>query len=580
MLAAPDSLGTVAMTPKPDVRTAAEAYLVLLKARGIDWLLANAGTDFAPIIEAFSRGAQAGLAMPEPVVVPHENAAVGMAHGYYLVTGRPQAVMVHVNVGTANALMGLLNAARDNIPIFFTSGRTPITDGGRVGSRDLPIHWGQEMYDQAGMLREYVKWDYELRYGEQVELIVDRALAIAMSEPRGPVYLSLPREALAAPVEDFSYGDTPVMQAPAPPWPAPEAIEQAAGILAAAERPLIVTGRGTSTEQGYAALAGFAERFAIPVAHFWPSRLALATDHPMHVGFDSGPWLQDADAVLVLDAMVPWIPKRHVLPDDCRVIQIGPDPLFADLPMRSFPASPAIAAAVPAALDALGAALAARGLDRAEATSRRRKRITLRNADRQEALRATIEAGRGTPMGPAWISHCLDRAKDSDAVVFSELACDPAAMTFTKPGCYFSHSLAGGLGWGLPAALGAKLADRDRLVIAAIGDGSYMFANPVACHQVGEALRLPVLTVVFNNGVWNAVRKTTSAVYPDGFAARSNRMPLASLEPSPAYEKIVEASNGYGERVETADALPAALERALHAVRNEKRQALLNVFCS
>ena len=147
----------------------AEVYLALLKARGIDWLFANAGTDFAPIIEALVRGGKAGLAMPEPVVVPHENAAVGMAHGYYLVTGRPQAVMVHVNVGMANALMGLLNAARDNVPIFFASGRTPPTESGRLGSRDLPIHWGQEMYDQAGMLREYVKWDYELRYGEQVE---------------------------------------------------------------------------------------------------------------------------------------------------------------------------------------------------------------------------------------------------------------------------------------------------------------------------------------------------------------------------------------------------------------------------
>jgi acetolactate synthase I/II/III large subunit len=568
------------MAPKQDIRTAAEAYLVLLKARGIDWLLANAGTDFAPIIEALSRGAQAGLAMPEPVVVPHENAAVGMAHGYYLVTGRPQAVMVHVNVGTANALMGLLNAARDNVPIFFTSGRTPITDADRVGSRDLPIHWGQEMRDQAGMLREYVKWDYELRYGEQVELIVDRALAIAMTEPRGPVYLSLPREALATPVEDFACSERPVMQAPATPHPDPEAIEQAAEILAAAERPLIIAGRSESSERSYAALAGLAERFAIPVAHFWPSRLALATDHPMHVGFDSGPWLEDADAVVVLDAMVPWIPKRHPLPDDCRVIQIGPDPLFADLPMRSFPASLAIAAAVPAALEALGAALAVRGLDQAEATLRRRERITERNADRKEAMRAATQDSRGTPMGPAWVSHCIDGAKDEDAVLFNELACDPAAMTFTQPGCFFSHSLAGGLGWGLPAALGAKLALRDRLVIAAVGDGSYMFANPVACHQVGEALGLPVLTVVFNNGVWNAVRKTTRAVYPDGFAARSNRMPLASLDPSPAYEKIVEASGGYGERVEAAGDLPKALERALHAVKKEQRQALLNVICA
>jgi acetolactate synthase-1/2/3 large subunit len=580
MLGSPEHRGTVAMAPNQDIRTAAEAYLVLLKARGIDWLLANAGTDFAPIIEALARGPQAGLAMPEPVVVPHENAAVGMAHGYYLVTGRPLAVMVHVNVGTANALMGLLNAARDNVPIFFTSGRTPITDADRVGARDLPIHWGQEMRDQAGMLREYVKWDYELRYGEQVELMVDRALAIAMSEPRGPVYLSLPREALATPVENFSFGARPVMPAPATPHPDPAAIEEAAGILAAAERPLIIAGRGESSACAFAELADIAERFALPVAHFWPSRLALATDHPMHVGFDSGPWLENADAVVVLDAMVPWIPKRHAVPDRCQVIQIGPDPLFADLPMRSFAANVAIAADVPASLEALGTALAARGLDQAKATASRRARVTERNADRQEEMSAAIEAGRGTPMGPAWVSHCLDRIKGRDGVVFNELACDPAAMTFTEPGCYFSHSLAGGLGWGLPAALGAKLAERDRLVIAAVGDGSYMFANPVACHQVGEALRLPVLTVVFNNGVWNAVRKTTRAVYPDGFAARSNRMPLASLEPSPAYEKIVEASNGYGERVETADALPAALERALHAVRKEKRQALLNVVCT
>jgi acetolactate synthase-1/2/3 large subunit len=106
-----------------------------------------------------------------------------------------------------------------------------------------------------------------------------------------------------------------------------------------------------------------------------------------------------------------------------------------------------------------------------------------------------------------------------------------------------------------------------------------MFANPVACHQAAEALDLPLLTVVFNNGVWNAVRKSTASVYPDGHAVRSNRMPLSSLEPSPAYEKIVEASRGYGERVETPDELPAALERALHAITHEGRQALLNLIC-
>ncbi len=183
-------------------------------------------------------------------------------------------------------------------------------------------------------------------------------------------------------------------------------------------------------------------------------------------------------------------------------------------------------------------------------------------------------------MTAAWVSLCLDRAKDDGAILFNELGSDPAVMTFTRPDSYFWHSLAGGLGWGLPAALGAQLADRDRLVIAAVGDGSYIFANPVACHQVAEALHLPILTVVFSNGAWDTVRRSTKAVYPDGHAARSNRVPLSSLQPAPAYERVAAASNAYSERVEHGAELPAALERALRAIRQERRQALLNVVCA
>ena len=392
-----------------DVQTVAEAYLTLLKARGIDWLFANAGTDFAPVIEALARGAAAGLAMPEPLAAPHETVAVGMAHGYFLATGRPQAVMVHVNVGMANALMGLLNAAREDVPILFTSGRTPITEAGRLGSRDLPIHWGQEMRDQGAMLREYVKWDYELRFGDQIEKIVDRALAIAMTPPRGPIYLSLPREALAAPLADFSYHPTPRLSPAATPAPAPEAIAEAAAILARAERPLIICGRGDNTEKSFAALAAFADRFAIPVVEFWPSRLSLATDHPLHAGFDVGPWLPEADAVLVLDAMVPWLPQRHQLPEGCPVIQVGPDPLFATLPMRTFPATVAIAAGIGTTLEALSTGLdAAGGIAGAEP---RRAQILARNRERREALAATAEAGPREPMTAAWISHCLDQVE-------------------------------------------------------------------------------------------------------------------------------------------------------------------------
>src|SRR5690606_1524316 len=460
-----------------DVETVAEAYLALLKARGVDWLFANAGTDFAPIIEALVRGAKAGIAMPEPVVVPHENAAVGMAHGYYLLTARPQAVMVHVNVGMANALMGLLNAARDNVPIFFTSGRTPLTESGRTGSRDVPIHWGQEMYDQGGMLREYVKWDYELRFGEQIEAIVDRALSIAMAEPRGPIYLSLPREALAAPLDGYAFGDSPLQAAPAPPAPDLDAIDRAAAILAGAERPLIITARAGRAPGGSDALARFAERFAMPVVEFWPAQNSLPNTHPMHGGGDVEPWLAEADAVLVLDSLVPWLPAHHPLPPDCPVIQIGPDPAFTRLPMRGFPATLAIQSSVPAALDALRKALAARPEGQSAALAARHERIAARHRERREAAREAALAGDTSPMSTAWISHCLDQAKDSNAILFNELGANPEVLTFEQPGTFFSHSLAGGLGWGLPAALGAKLACPERLVIAAVGDGSYMFAN-------------------------------------------------------------------------------------------------------
>src|SRR5690606_10765050 len=142
---------------------------------------------------------------------------------------------------------------------------------------------------------------------------------------------------------------------------------------------------------------------------------------------------------------------------------------------------------------------------------------------------------------------------------------DPTAMRFEKPGSYFFTPISGGLGWGVPAALGAQLANRNRQMIATVGDGSYMFANPVACHQTAAALKLPLLTVVFNNGIWNAVRRSTLQMYPDGRAASANVMPMTALDPSPAYAAVARAHGAHAERVESGDALPEAIKRALAA---------------
>src|SRR4029077_5532238 len=237
---------------------AAEAYIARLGERGIEYVFANAGTDFAPIVEALSHTNNGKI--PRFMVVPHENVAMAMAHGYYRIAGKPAAVMVHVTVGTANAINGIINAARDNIPVLLAAGRTPLTETGSIASRNRPIHWGQEAFDQGGMLREYVKWDYELRGGQRVGGVVARALDIAMSAPRGPVYLTLPREVLTAPSIDTRRDTVRPLGARAPER-ARAAIAAAAALIAKAECPLIVTSSGGRVAEAVGALAALAPDF-------------------------------------------------------------------------------------------------------------------------------------------------------------------------------------------------------------------------------------------------------------------------------------------------------------------------------
>ena len=183
-----------------------------------------------------------------------------------------------------------------------------------------------------------------------------------------------------------------------------------------------------------------------------------------------------------------------------------------------------------------------------------------------------------SPLDPLWISHCINEVKGEDSIVVNEYDLVPTQAEFTQPGTLFGNSPAAGLGWGLGASLGAKLAAPDKLVIA-LGDRSYMFGNPTPCHFVSQAYELPTLTVIFNNRVWNAVRRANLSMYPNGWAAKTNHFPLSELQPSPNFEVLATASGGYGERVTQASEVRPALQRALRAVREEGRQAVLNMIC-
>jgi acetolactate synthase-1/2/3 large subunit len=551
---------------------AAEAFLRALADHGTDYFFANPGTDFPPIVEAFDRAKKTNAKVPKPVLVPHENLAVAMAHGAYLMTGRAQAVMVHVNVGTANTINNLTNMARDRAPVILAAGRSPISEKGSFGSRSRPIHWAQEMFDQAGMVRELVKWDYELRTPDQIGDVVGRAMEVAMASPRGPVYLALTREPLSAPLSE-PIGPAKVRPPASPPFPDPRAVATLADWIAASERPLIVT--AALPGDGVEPLAQLTERCAVPVISINARTLSLPSNHPMNFGTEPGTLLADADLVIVLECDVPWIPSLQNPPKGCRVVHVGEEPTYARYPMRSFPSDLAIQAGADSALNAINDALRSR-LQMADARiSARRTRLTERMRTRRVQL--AKESAPGQTISPEYLSRAIGEAIGPDAVIFNEYPLRPDHCAREKPGTYFALSPAGGLGWSLGAALGAKLAAPDKLIVATLGDGAYMFANPTVGHWTSSKHGLPILTIVFNNGRYGAVQRSTLAMFKDGAAGEDDGNTLAGLDPSPPYDVMAAAQGAYAERVEKPADLPDALARAREAVVNG-RQALLNVI--
>ena len=563
------------------IENTAQGYLELLRERGIKYFFGNAGTDFASLVDAFAKFAEEGKQYPLPITVPHEFVAVSMAHGYYMVTGEPQVVMVHVIVGTANASGAIINAARAHVPIIFSAGRTPLTEAGFTGSRNVLIHWAQESFDQASLVREFVKWDYELRNFVQLETVVDRALAIATSEPGGPVYLTLPREVLAESHQELTINAVPRQQAHRITVPDRAQVKEVARLIAEATNPLIITSGVGRDPEAVETLIAFAESFAIPVVvGVGKTHMNFPTSHPLHLGFDSTPYLKEADVVLVIDTDVPWLPTVVSPKESARVIQLGHEPLYSRYPIRGHTADIALAAQPRATLRLLTEEMQPYQEQAAQQIANRFETVRAEHKQQREAWGAHAEAVKGDkPIDPAWLSACINQVLEAETIVVNEYDLVPTQVDLTVPGSFFGPSPAAGLGWGIGAALGAKLAAPEKTVIATVGDGSYLFNVPTSCHFVSQAYNLPILVVVFNNQCWGAVRGAAASVHPEGWAVKTNHFPLSELSPTPAYEMICQANGGYGERVEEPDEVLPALKRALQAVKEEGRQAVLNVIC-
>jgi acetolactate synthase-1/2/3 large subunit len=409
--------------------------------------------------------------------------------------------------------------------------------------------------------------------------VVDRALAIARSEPAGPVYLTLPREVLAEHHEAFEYAHPPRLAPNSAVVAGPEEIAATARELAAARNPIILTKAGGRDPLAVPALALLAETLGAPVFED-PARtyMNFPSDHPLHAGFDVGPHLATADVVVVIEADAPWFPALRNPSADARIIQIGVDPLFSRYPVRGFPTAGALAGAPRLTLTALAQAL--RPLVDAKVVGERRRKWEAEAMAQREAVATRARAvSSDSPIDMAWASRCVADCIDDDTIVVNEYDLDSSQTRLRVPGSYFGSSPAGGLGWALGAALGARLAAPGKTVISCMGDGTYIFGSPTASHWVSRAYQIPALFVVFNNRAWNAVKRSVASLAKDGWAMRAETMPLYQLDPAPDYEMVCRASGGWGEKVEEPGALPGVLKKALDVVRNEKRQALVNIIC-
>ena len=564
----------------------AHHFLEGLVDLGVDYIFANLGTDHVSLIEEMARWDKEGRKHPEMILCPHEIVAVHMAGGYALATGRGQAVFVHVDAGTANACMAIQNLFRYRLPVMLFAGRAPYTLHGELpGSRDTYVHFVQDPFDIASIVRPYVKWEYSLPSGIVVKEALARASAFAQSDPPGPVYMMLPRETLAEQWDDADmpaypptrYGSVPSCGIE------PARVDAIVKQLMAAENPIAVTAYLGRKPGAVAVLDRLARTCGIRVAEFNSIDLNISQASPCFAGFDPLPLIETADLGLLLDSDVPFIPQYARRAGAIRWIQIDIDPLKSNFPMWGFPTDMRIQADCAVVLQQVLDAVETRADD----AWRRRAAARIANwSDAREQAarrRAAASANHGVSgaLCPAFVFATLSGKLSQDDIVINEAIRNAPVLqehiTRTKPQSYVGLA-GGGLGFSGGMALGLKLAQPDRRIVQVIGDGGFHFSSPDSVYAVAQQYQIPILTVVLDNGGWQAVKSAVQRVYPKGVAAETDRFQsrLTSGRQGERrdFSDIGRAFGAYGECVTEPDDLAAAIGRCLAALDDGKAAVL------
>jgi acetolactate synthase I/II/III large subunit len=564
----------------------AHHFLEGLVDLGVDYIFANLGTDHVSLIEEMARWDKEGRKHPEMILCPHEVVAVHMAGGYALATGRGQAVFVHVDAGTANACMAIQNLFRYRLPVMLFAGRAPYTLHGELpGSRDTYVHFVQDPFDIASIVRPYVKWEYSLPSGVVVKEALARVSAFAQSDPPGPVYMMLPRETLAEQWDDAAMPAYPLARYGGVQSGGiePARVDAIAQALMAAENPIALTAYLGRKPRAVAVLEHLAQTCGIRVAEFNSIDLNVSQASPCFAGFDPLPLLETADLGLLLDSDVPFIPQYARGAGAIRWIQIDIDPLKSDFPMWGFPTDMRIqgdcATVLQQVLDAVEA--------RADDAWRRRvaARVASWSGAREQIAkrRAAASANKGTSgtLRPAFVFATLNGKLSQDDIVINEAIRNAPILqehiTRTKPRSYVGLA-GGGLGFSGGMALGLKLAQRDRRVVQVIGDGGFHFSSPDSVYAVAQQYQIPIFTIVLDNGGWQAVKSAVQRVYPKGIAAETDqfqsRLTSGRQGEQRDFSAVARAFGAHGECVTEPDDLAAAIDRCLAALDDGKAAVL------
>jgi len=570
------------MEKRVPVDEGAEAFVELLIANGVEYIFLNPGTDTFPVQEALSKYKAKGRRTPEVILSLHESVGMAAAHGHFMLSGRPQVVLVHVDVGTQQVGGALHNAQRGRIGVIFCAGRASWTfEQDKRGERFLNIHWLQEQLDQAGVVRGYVKWDYELRTNENIDQVVQRAFQVASTEPCGPVYLTLPTELLLEKMNEVRIPTVARHGAPSTAQADAAVLSEAATLLIEAKKPIIVAGDSGRKLQAVASLVELAETLGARVVTY-PTRMNFPTTHPLCGGSDLNPYLKDADVLLLIDCDVPYVPAQGKPSPEAKVIHIGIDPAKRDIPMWVFPVDVLIEADSSKAIPALNKMI--RQKIAPEKQTQFQTRFKKLQSEHRELFdgwrRSAVNKAEQKPISPEWLCHCINEAIDEDTILLNETVTNlPFATRLihrARPGTFFSN---GGtsLGWGLGGALGAKLAAPDKTVVTMVGDGSFVFGCPIPTLWAADVYKAPFLTIIFNNAIYQAPKEALRRAYgKEGVSGKTGPWVGMDIAPSPDYALIAQACRAYGQTVEEPSALPSALKDALEQLRSG-RPAVLDV---